>query len=88
MPTDELAAASVAKDETDTDDDEEAGAAAAAGAAAPENSAVAITKIEDMITIDRECYELNLNHGRIGKIEKLDELVNIERYARDNGNFP
>lgn len=42
-------------------------------------------KIEDIIEIDPECYELDLNHGRIGKIEKLDELVNIERlYLRWN----
>lgn len=34
------------------------------------------------MTIDRDCYELNLNHFRIGKIEDLDELTNIERYAQ------
>lgn len=39
-----------------------------------------VAKIEDVILIDPECYELDLNHGRIGKIEKLDELVNIERF--------
>lgn len=37
------------------------------------------SKIEDIIIIDKECYELDLNKGRIAKIEKLEELVNIER---------
>lgn len=42
-------------------------------------------KIEDIITIDPECYELDLNHGRIGKIENLEPLLNIERlYLRWN----
>lgn len=38
-----------------------------------------VAKIEDIIIIDKECYELDLNKGRIAKIEKLDELVNVER---------
>lgn len=45
----------------------------------PANEDDAPRKIEDMLTIDPECYELDLNHGRIGKIEDLEPLVNIER---------
>lgn len=38
-----------------------------------------ITKMEDVITIDPECEELDLNHARIGKIEHLDRMVKLER---------
>lgn len=46
---------------------------------AEDKEAEKVAKIEDIIIIDKECYELDLNKGRIAKIEKLDELVNIER---------
>lgn len=36
-------------------------------------------KMEDVITIDPEATELDLNHGRVGKIEQLEPLVNLER---------
>lgn len=38
-----------------------------------------ITKMEDVITIDPECEELDLNHARIGKIEHLERMVKLER---------
>lgn len=38
-----------------------------------------IAKMEDVITIDPECEELDLNHGRIGKIEHLEQMVKLER---------
>lgn len=38
-----------------------------------------IVKMEDVITIDPEATEVDLNHGRIGKIENLEPLVNLER---------
>lgn len=38
-----------------------------------------IAKIEDVITLDPECGELDLNHARIGKIEHLEVMVNLER---------
>lgn len=41
-----------------------------------------IQKIEDIIEIDPDCYELDLNHQRIGKIENLEPLRQIERYTR------
>lgn len=37
-------------------------------------------KIEEIIMIEPECLELDLNHGRVGKIEGLERLVCIERY--------
>lgn len=36
--------------------------------------------IDETLIIDPECYELELNHGRIGKMENLEPLVNIERF--------
>lgn len=47
--------------------------------AAEEEEAKQVAKIEDIIIIDKECYELDLNKARIAKIEKLDELTCIER---------
>lgn len=38
-----------------------------------------MAKIEDIITIDPDCDVLDLNHARIGKIEHLEPLVNLER---------
>lgn len=38
-----------------------------------------IAKIEDVITIDPDCEELDLNHARIGKIEHLEEMKNLQR---------
>lgn len=38
-----------------------------------------ISKIEDVINIDPECDVLDLNHARIGKIEGLEPMVNLER---------
>lgn len=38
-----------------------------------------VVKIEDVITIDPETEEVELNHGRIGKIENLEPLVNLKR---------
>lgn len=38
-----------------------------------------IAKIEDVINIDPECDVLDLNHARIGKIENLEPMVNLER---------
>lgn len=38
-----------------------------------------IVKMEDVITIDPEATDVDLNHGRIGKIENLEPLVNLER---------
>lgn len=43
------------------------------------NDGPTITKMEDVITIDPECEELDLNHARIGKIEHLDRMVKLER---------
>lgn len=41
--------------------------------------------IEKVITIDPECYELDLNHGRIEQIRNFEPLVNIEKlYLRWN----
>lgn len=38
-----------------------------------------IQKMEDVITIDPEATVLDLNHARIGKIENLDRMVNLEQ---------
>lgn len=38
-----------------------------------------IVKIEDVLTIDPEALEVDLNHGRIGKIENLEPLTKLER---------
>lgn len=38
-----------------------------------------IQKMEDVITIDPEATVLDLNHARIGKIEHLDRMVNLEQ---------
>lgn len=43
------------------------------------NDGPTITKMEDVITIDPECEELDLNHARIGKIEHLERMVKLER---------
>lgn len=44
-----------------------------------------IVKMEDVITIDPETTEVDLNHGRIGKIENLEPLTKLERlYLRWN----
>lgn len=44
-----------------------------------------IAKIEDVITINPDCDILDLNHARIGKIEHLEQMVNLERlYMRWN----
>lgn len=44
-----------------------------------------IQKMEDVITIDPEATVLDLNHARIGKIENLDRMVNLEQlYLRWN----
>lgn len=40
---------------------------------------VKIAKVEDLITLDPEQTEVDLNHGRIGKIENFEPLVNLER---------
>lgn len=39
-----------------------------------------LVKMEDVITIDPEATDVDLNHGRIGKIERLEPLVKLERY--------
>lgn len=36
-------------------------------------------KMEDVIVIDPEAEDLELNHGRIGIIERLEPLVNLKR---------
>lgn len=46
---------------------------------AASNDGPTITKMEDVITIDPDCEELDLNHARIGKIEQLDRMVKLER---------
>lgn len=38
-----------------------------------------IVKMEDVLTIDPDATDVDLNHGRIGKIENLEPLVNLER---------
>uniref|UniRef100_A0A182SQH0 Dynein axonemal assembly factor 1 homolog n=1 Tax=Anopheles maculatus TaxID=74869 RepID=A0A182SQH0_9DIPT len=44
-----------------------------------------IVKMEDVITIDPDTTEVDLNHGRIGKIENLEPLTKLERlYLRWN----
>lgn len=81
--------------DTDDDDDsgdEDADGAAGGTVGARQSSAVlppfttappaagaTVAVIDDTMMIDPECYELELNHGRIGKIENLEPLVNIER---------
>lgn len=48
-------------------------------AAQLKNESQVVCKLDDTFLIDPECYELDLNHARIAKIENLDQLVNIER---------
>lgn len=36
--------------------------------------------IEEIILVDTECLNLDLNHGRIKKIEGLEPLTRIERF--------
>lgn len=65
-----------------------------AAAAATENANVAAPErqenqdqptINDIIIVDPETLELDLNHGRIGKLENLEPLQCIERlYLRWN----
>lgn len=38
-----------------------------------------LESLVDIVAIDPECYELDLNHHRVGKIENLEPLVNVER---------
>jgi hypothetical protein len=38
-----------------------------------------VCKVEDVITLDPEQTEVDLNHGRIGKIENFEPLVKLER---------
>lgn len=35
---------------------------------------------QEIIVVNEETTELDLNHGRIGKIENLEPLKNLERY--------
>lgn len=39
-----------------------------------------VAKVIDLITLDPEQTDVDLNHGRIGKIENFEPLVNLERY--------
>lgn len=50
------------------------------GATPPPSDGPTVFQIDETMIIDPECYELELNHGRIGKIENLEPLINIERY--------
>lgn len=36
---------------------------------------------QEIIVVNEETTELDLNHGRIGKIENLEPLKNLERYS-------
>lgn len=41
--------------------------------------------VNDIIIIDPECLELDLNHGRINKLQNLEPLTQVERlYLRWN----
>lgn len=47
----------------------------------PKPEDMQVVKMEDVITIDPDATDVDLNHGRIGKIERLEPLVNLERYV-------
>lgn len=50
-----------------------------------ENEETAAATLNEILEIDPETIELDLNHGRIGKIENLEPLQCIERlYLRWN----
>lgn len=53
--------------------------------AAPEEDRQVQPTINEIIVIDPDAIELDLNHGRIGKLENLEPLQCIERlYLRWN----
>lgn len=87
-------AAQSAVEENSSDDDDDDNEGAAGGGERQSSSAVLppfatapkddgelaeVKQIDDTILIDPECEELDLNHNRIGRIENLEPLVNIQR---------
>lgn len=47
----------------------------------PQQEDAPLAKVIDLITLDPEQTEVDLNHGRIGKIENFEPLVNLERWV-------